>query len=112
MSRVPSANSLMMSTIDRIRPVSVEDLDARAEDRLLGSAVGAHATGGLPERGGRARGVDVAVAQETHGDEHVVEALVEHRAVAAALARPASKSRVWKLVSWVMRSSRSVTPAA
>ena len=32
--------------------------------------------------------------------------------VAAAFDRPASKSRVWKFVSWVMRSSLSVTPEA
>jgi hypothetical protein len=90
----------------------VEDLDAGAGDRLLRPLVGADAPGRLAERGGRARGVDVPVPQEPHRDEHVVEALVEHRARRRGLGSPASKSRVWKLVSCVMRSSRSVTPAA
>ena len=58
----------------------VEDLDAGAEDGLLRSAVRAHAASGLQERRGRARGVDVAVAQQAHGDQHIVEALVEHSA--------------------------------
>jgi len=55
----------------------IEDGDAGTEDRLLRSAFGPHAAHGLAEGGRGRRRVDVAVAQQPHRDEDVVERLAE-----------------------------------
>lgn len=45
-------------------------------------------------------------------DLHARAPLAEHRTRSRGLREAVSKSRVWKFVSWAMRSSLSVTPAA
>ena len=93
--------------------------DGEQAARLRGAAISASA---FPQL--RVRPVLGSLFGESHdrpGAEPVV--LLSHRVwqeryggdpapVAAALDSPASKSRVWKFVNCVMRSSRSVTPAA
>jgi hypothetical protein len=111
MSRVAVANSLMMSTIERICP------DVRSKTWTPVPRMACWARLSEPTRRVASRkavaALEASMFRLRRSPMVISTSLrpwLNTAPVAAALASPASKSRVWKLVSWVMRSSRSVTP--